>query len=151
MTSRTPPRPAFTHNELETSAPPLIIETRPVRFQDVDAAGTLFYPRLLDYFSDAYLALLIDAGLHGEVAHGALRTPVVHAEADYLAPLRFGDTVTVALVRARASERSFTLGFRVTRQDGAIAAIGQVTHVNIDAATFRASPLPEALRRRLEA
>lgn len=150
MTSRTPSLPPFTRDELATSATPLITETRPIRFQDVDAAGTIFYPRLLAYFSDAYLALLIDARLQDDVARGALRTPVVHAEADYLAPLRFGDTATIAIVRARVSERSFILGFRVTRQDGITAALGQVTHVNIDA-SFKAAPLPEALRRRLEA
>jgi 1,4-dihydroxy-2-naphthoyl-CoA hydrolase len=144
------PRP-FTREELEAASPALHTERRPIRFQDVDAAGTLFYPRLLEYFSDAYLGLLA-AGrvdLWGKIADGSFRAPIVHAEADYFAPLRFGDTAVVEIAGARAGQRSFTLGFRVIRQDGTLAAIGQVVYVTIDRATFKSTPLPKDLLDKL--
>jgi 1,4-dihydroxy-2-naphthoyl-CoA hydrolase len=141
---------AFTREELE-AASPLYTEQRPVRFQDVDAAGTIFYPRLLEYFSDAYLGLLAagSVDLSGRIAHGSFRAPIVHAEADFLAPLRFRDAVTVEVAGARVGERSFTLGFRVLRQDGALAAVGQVVYVAIDPATFKSIRLPNDLRDKL--
>jgi acyl-CoA thioesterase FadM len=46
-------------------------------------------------------------------------------------------------------ERSFTLGFRVLRQDGALAAIGQVVYVALDPLTFKPTRLPEDLRNKL--
>jgi YbgC/YbaW family acyl-CoA thioester hydrolase len=142
---------AFTRDELETASPALYSERHPVRFQDVDTAGTIFYPRVLEYFSDAYLSFLGQGGdaIHERIANGSFRTPIVHAEADYLAPLRFGDTMTVEIVEAKVGERSFTLGFRVQRQDGAIAAVGQIVHVNIDPATLKPTPLPDDLRDKL--
>jgi len=138
---------AFTREELQSSTVILFTERRPVRFQDVDAAGTLFYPRLLEYFSDAYLGLLAGGAtdLRGGIIDGSFLTPIVHAEADYLAPLRFGDTVTIEIANARMSDRSFRLGFRATRQDGAIAAVGQVVYVTMDRVTARSVPLPEKL------
>ncbi len=121
------PARSFTRPELETTPSTIYTEKRPIRFQDVDAAGTLFYPRLLEYFSDAYLGLLTERGskLQAQVAGGSLRTPIVHVEADYMAPLSFGDTAIVEIVGAKISERSFTLGFRVKRQDGTVAAVGR--------------------------
>jgi 1,4-dihydroxy-2-naphthoyl-CoA hydrolase len=142
---------AWTRQELEAASPALYSERRKVRFQEVDAAGVLFYPRLLEYFSDAYLGLLASGrvDLWGRIADGSFRTPIVHAEADYLAPLRFGDTATVEIAGARAGERSFTLGFRVLRQDGTLAAVGQVVHMSIDQATFKSTPLPDDLLDKL--
>lgn len=142
---------AFTREELETASPALHTERRPVRFQDVDAAGTLFYPRLLEYFSDAYLSLLATGrvDLRGKIADGSFRAPIVHAEADYLAPLRFGDTAVVEIAGARTGQRSFALGFRVIRQDGTLAAVGQVVYVTIDRETFKSTPLPDELLEKL--
>jgi YbgC/YbaW family acyl-CoA thioester hydrolase len=140
----------FTKEELE-AASPLYTERRPVRFQDVDAAGTIFYPRLLEYFSDAYLGLLAagSVDLSGRIAHGSFRAPIVHAEADFLVPLRFRDMVAVEIAGARLGECSFTLGFRVLRQDGALAAVGHVVYVAIDPVTFKSIRLPNDLRDKL--
>jgi YbgC/YbaW family acyl-CoA thioester hydrolase len=146
----TSPR-AFTREELQSGSPALHAERRPVRFQEIDAAGTIFYPRVLEYFSDAYLALLAEGSvdMRGRITDRSLLTPIVHAEADYLAPLRFGDTATVEIAGARVSERSFTLGFRVLRQDGALAAVGQVVYVALDPHTFKPTRLPDDLRDKL--
>jgi 1,4-dihydroxy-2-naphthoyl-CoA hydrolase len=147
----TRPPHSFTREELQSGSPALYTERRPVRFQEVDAAGTIFYPRVLEYFSDAYLALLAAGGvdMHGRISDRSLLTPIVHAEADYLAPLRFGDTATVEIAAARVGERSFTLGFRVLRQDGALAAVGQVVYVALDPLTYKPTRLPEDLRNKL--
>src|SRR6187549_1067753 len=78
---------------------------REVRFQDVDAAGVIFYPRLLEYFNDAYLALLSSAGqpLHASLGRAPWVSPVRHAEADFMRPLRFGDAIEVAVVGAQTA------------------------------------------------
>jgi len=59
--------------------------TIPVRFQDVDSAGVLFFGRIFDYCHHAYEDLIHSSGV--DRAHyfaGAdYLVPIAHAEADY--------------------------------------------------------------------
>ncbi|WP_438043651.1 acyl-CoA thioesterase [Sorangium sp. So ce128] len=143
---------AFSVDELKQTAPRLAVERRAVRFQDVDAAGIVFYPRVLEYFSDAYMIALKERGidLPAMIAGGMIKLPLVHAEADYLLPLRFGDTIEVEVLAPKLGDTSFTVGYRVTMTTaGRVAAIGQTVHVCIDGARFTPCPLPDDLRSAL--
>jgi 1,4-dihydroxy-2-naphthoyl-CoA hydrolase len=137
----------FTEEELKSNDPPRFTETRRVRFQDVDAAGIIFYPRVLEYFSDAYMSWLQEAGIDipRTLELGEIGFPLVRAEAEYLRPLRFGDVIAVELAAAKVGETSFTIGYRIRTGTGRLASIGQTAHVCIDRATFRACPIPEEL------
>jgi YbgC/YbaW family acyl-CoA thioester hydrolase len=137
---------AFTHADLAES-PPLYSEQRLVRFHDVDAASIVFYPRVLEYFSDAYMGWFSARG-HSVARALATETyglPLAHAEADYARPLRFGDPIDVAVVKVAIGERSFRVGYRVTTEAGELAAFGQTVHVCIDRLKFKAIPIPEAI------
>jgi YbgC/YbaW family acyl-CoA thioester hydrolase len=140
------PQP-FSEEDLKSNDPPRFAETRRVRFQDVDAAGIVFYPRVLEYFSDAYMAWLHEAAIDipRTLELGEIAFPLVHAEADYLRPLRFGDTISVEIAATKVGETSFTIGYRIRTATGRVASIGQTAHVCIDRATFRACPIPEEL------
>ena len=96
------PQP-FTEEELRSSDPSRFTETRRVRFQDVDAAGIIFYPRVLEYFSDAYMSWLQEAGIDipRTLELGEIGFPLVRAEAEYLRPLRFGDVIAVEIAAAQ--------------------------------------------------
>lgn len=124
-----------------------------VRFQDVDAAGTMFYARYFDWASEVYLAQLLAGGVDvpGMLARRELAIPLRHVEADYTAPLFFGDAVVVELVAADVGTTSFALGFRV-RAAGDRArrhALLQTAHVCIDPGTFRPVPVPDLVRAAL--
>jgi len=142
---------AFTAAELKGELHARFADPRRVRFQDVDAAGIIFYPRILEYMSDVYIAMLMSAGwdLPTELRTGTVGTPLVHAEADYLAPLRFGDEVSVEVVGVKLGETSFTVGYRVRTATGKVAAVGQTVHVCLDRTTFRPQAIPPVLREML--
>ncbi len=142
----------FDREELKRSSPTAFIDARPVRFQDIDAAGIIFYPRVLEMFHDAYGAFLACAGcpLATVVREGEWIAPVRHAEADYFKPLRFGDDVEVQISRAHVAETEVTLGYRVVRVPaGELCVVGQVVHTFVDCATFKRRPMPEPLRAAL--
>ncbi len=141
----------FTTAELASATTSLVSQSRRVRFQDVDAAGTIYFARMFDLFGDAYVELLDAAGLDvpAILREKKWAAPLAHAEADYRAPLFFGDAITVEIVRAHAGSSSLTLGHRVTRADGSVAAVGITVHVFVDGATFKPTPVPEALRARI--
>ena len=127
----------------------------PVRFQDVDAAGIIFYPRALELSHDAYVGFLEHAGLPlHKILHGPWLAPVRHAEADYLKPLRFGDRVEVALVAAHLetmpNPTEVTLGFRIARiADGEVAILTQTIHTFVERKTFQRTAVPQELRTAL--
>jgi YbgC/YbaW family acyl-CoA thioester hydrolase len=146
-------RPRFSPDDLVHATTVLHAEPRPVRFQDVDAAGIIFFARVLEYFHDAFLGLLRRAGidLAAVLREGNWGMPLGHAEADYLGPMRFGDDVVVEIVRLDLGERSLHVGARVRSPEGRILAIGQAVHVCIDRGTFRSKGIPEQTAAALKA
>lgn len=126
-------------------------ERRTVAFQDVDAAGIVFYARVFDYFHDAYVSFLRARGVPLETAlrDGSWVAPLRRAEADYRRPLRFGAAITVALVGLEIDESEYEIGYRIDTDDG-VACVGATVHVSVDPTTFRRSPIPGFLRRALE-
>lgn len=142
------PEQRFSREQILAAGAALAAQRRPVRFQDVDAAGTIFFPKVFEYFSDAYLELLLAAGLDvpGDLARRTAAAPLVHSEADYLAPLRFGDQVDVEVVLAHVGGSSTAFAHRIRKLDGTVAVIGQTVHVWVSGKTFEPVPVPEALR-----
>jgi 1,4-dihydroxy-2-naphthoyl-CoA hydrolase len=146
------PPPPFTTDDLCTATTVLFSETRFVRFQDVDAATTIYFPRVLEYFADAYLGLLRQAGLDVPrlLRERVLAAPLKHAEADYLRPLFFGDEVAAQVVRARLGTTSVAFGHRLVRPDGTVSAVGHTVHVFVDGKSFKPIELPTELRAFIE-
>jgi 1,4-dihydroxy-2-naphthoyl-CoA hydrolase len=143
----------FDRDELKLSRPHAFADNRTIRFQDADAAGIIFYPRVLEMFHDVYVAFLAFAGapLPEVLRTGTWIAPVRHAEADYFKPLRFGDPVVVEICRAHLSETEATLGYRIARsENGEVCVVGQVVHTFVDRATFKRTPIPEPVRLALQ-
>jgi len=123
-----------------------------VPFQHVDAAGIVFFGRMFDYFHDAYVVSLAEAGhpLPQVIAEGRWLAPLVHAEADYLSPLRFGDPVEARVVRARATGSKLTVGYRVGVGDR-VAAVGHTVHIFCALPSMERVPMPADLAAFYEA
>ena len=122
---------------------------RAVRFQDVDAAGIVFFPRILEYCNDALFDFLAHRGHEVATVMRERRwaLPLRHAEADFLAPLRFGDTLEVALARVEIEATQVTVGYRLAREgDSVVVAVGQTVHVFVDLEEFQRAELPPELR-----
>jgi 1,4-dihydroxy-2-naphthoyl-CoA hydrolase len=138
---------AFPQSEIVESATVFASESRVVRFQDVDAASTIYFPRVLEYFGDVYLALLTKAGLDvpGMLRRKEMAAPLAHAEADFMAPLFFGDAVEVELVKAKLGRTSATFGHRI-KKGGAVASVGTTVHIFVDGGTFKPIDVPAGLR-----
>ncbi len=120
-----------------------------VRLHHTDAAGVLFYGRLFELVQEAFEAALERRGLPlSELLAGEYRLPVVRAEADYTAPVRAGDALTVSLAFA-PGVRSLRVKAGLTDAAGRRVASVTVVHATVSAATGRPAPLPDALRRAL--
>jgi 1,4-dihydroxy-2-naphthoyl-CoA hydrolase len=123
--------------------------TIPVRFQDVDAAGVLFFGRIFDYCHQAYEELIGSFGV--DRAHyfaGAdYLVPIAHAEADYRSPIRLGERVTVTIDVTRLGRASVRLRYHVTGPAAEdLRAEVMTVHAFVDRATMRPISIPEPLR-----
>jgi YbgC/YbaW family acyl-CoA thioester hydrolase len=142
----------FSRDVLLAVPKPIHSMKRRVRFQEVDAAGTIYYSRIFEYFGDVYVELLERDGLSVPkvMSQKEWFAPLVHAEADYLGPMRFGDTVEVAIAKVEAGKSSATIGYRISSsKDGRALAVGHTVHVFVDGATFRPCPIPADVRHAL--
>lgn len=131
---------------------PFIWKSR-VRFQDTDATGRLHFNSIFLHFEEAEEALLQSAGLSYAALMGQrLAFPRTHSEAQFSAPIRFGDEIQIEVYVTRVGNASFSLSF-VCKTAEAVAARGLLTSVCISTETDRPHPLPsllaEMLRKRL--
>ena len=127
-----------------------VSETR-IRLYDTDAAGFLFYGSQFRIAHEALENFLEHLGLPiaGIIRDREILFPVVHAEADYRAPLAVGDRLTVRVGVRAIGDRSFTLVYRLSLPDGRDAGSVITVHAALDAAAGAARALPEGLRAAL--
>jgi 1,4-dihydroxy-2-naphthoyl-CoA hydrolase len=153
MKKKTPPSSgrATPASEESTGARAVTFEFT-VRLAQTDAAGVMFFARQFELAHLAYEQLLEHLGvpLPADLARSGTLLPIVHAEADYVAPLRLGDRVRVSVWLRSLGRRSFAIEYEFQRADGTPTGRAQTVHVALDAGRQRAVDLPEAIRRKLE-
>ena len=129
--------------------------TTPVRFADVDHAGIVYYPRFFHLFHLAFEELWrqrIGARAYLDILdRRRIGFPAVRAEADYRAPLRFGDTAEIEVTVPRLGGKSITFRYRVHRAaeppvERVLAAEGQVVCAVTDLTHFVAVAIPDDVR-----
>lgn len=139
----------FEKKALGTSTTCLFRTEMPVRFQDVDAAGIVFFARMFDYVHGAYEEFLAQTGnaLAEVIADRRWAAPLRHAEADYLSPARFGDRLIVELVAGESSETEIALGWRITKKGASSppAAVVQTVHAFVSVPSFERMKVPSEI------
>ncbi|MGH7297220.1 MAG: acyl-CoA thioesterase [Polyangiaceae bacterium] len=125
-----------------------------VRFDEVDAAGIVYFARFFTWCHDAMEAMLagVEGGYVALVNVRRLGFPAVHVEADYAAPLRFGEEVHVGATVERLGKSSITIRFDLRRaSDGDHVATLRHVVALTDLVAMRARPIPDDVRAALEA
>jgi len=119
-----------------------------VRLYDTDAAGFHFYGAQFRFAHEALEDFLEHIGqpIAATIRDRDVLFPVVHAEADYRAPLAVGDRLTVKVVVKALGDRSFSMGYRLLLADGREAGSVMTVHASVAAATGASCPLPERVR-----
>jgi 4-hydroxybenzoyl-CoA thioesterase len=132
----------------------VFLHERAIRFEEVDAAHIVFFPRFLAYCHEAMEAMLapLPGGYARLVLDRKIGLPAVHVEMDFTEPLRFGDVACIAVTVERLGKSSCTFRYDLSRKaDGAkIASVQHVCAVS-DLVTLRAVPIPEDVREVLSA
>lgn len=129
---------------------------RRVEFVDTDMAGIVHFSKFFLWMEQAEHAMLRSVGIEveGEIEGVAYGWPRVHAQADYVSPLRFGDEFDVNVVVERLGNTSVSYRHEFSREasDGEVVlARGKITAacVRRDDLSMWATPLPEIVRAKL--
>ena len=129
---------------------------RTVRFGDTDAAGVMHFQQLLRWCHEAYEESLERFGITaGEVFPRpnqipAVALPIVHCQADFLAPLACGDPLTIRLEPHRLDPCEFEVSYSFSSGQRNVAR-GLTRHLAINSASRKRCSLPDPINRWLEA
>ncbi len=125
-----------------------------IRFDDVDGAGIVYYPRFLHLCHAAFEDFFDDVAPFGYpqlIRDRRLGFPTVHIEADFKAPLSYGDIAVVTLSVVRVGTSSMTIAYEVCRKrDSTLCFTAAITAVLIDLDTQQSQPITAELRAVLE-
>ncbi len=126
--------------------------TTTIRLHDTDAAGVLYFAHQFRIAHEAFEAYLqsVQFDIGNLLRTADYRVPIVHAEADYRAPLSVGDRVMIQLAVERIGDTSFTLVYRLVKQDGTQAGVVRTVHVSVDKESGQKRLLPDLLRTIVE-
>lgn len=120
-----------------------------VRFDEIDAAGIVFFARFFEWSHRALERFFDDlpGGYVDLIQRQRIGFPAVHVESDWRSPLRYGDAVRIETSVAALGTTSVTFRFVFTRAAGDVP-VATVRHVSVatDLATMKKVPLPEPCR-----
>lgn len=121
-----------------------------VRFGDADPAGLVYYPVIFHYF---HIALEEFFGARCGISYDRLIRderlgfPTVKSEAEFFAPMIYGDEVDVEIFVSRIGRSSAVFEYRATRaSDATLCARSTNVHVCMNMDTRRAVPIPDKYR-----
>jgi YbgC/YbaW family acyl-CoA thioester hydrolase len=122
-----------------------------VRFDDVDFARIVYYPRLFAYchcvFEDFFAN---EAGIAyaDMLQKRRIGFPTVSAKADFKSPLRFGDVCRIAMEAIHIGKHSLACRYRLyLGETDRLCAQIDVTVATINMDDFAAVIIPDDLRR----
>jgi 4-hydroxybenzoyl-CoA thioesterase len=126
---------------------------RAVRFEDVDAAGIVFFARFFNYAHEAMESLLagLDGGYVRLINERRIGMPAVHADADFQSPARFGDVLRIEVTVPHVGNKSCAYRYAMSQRSGAIVAIVTHTCVVSDLVRLKGIPIPDDVRALLSA
>ena len=122
-----------------------------IRFSHLDSAGVVFFPRYFALAHDLFEDLLAEMGFSWAEWFDNPRwiAPFRIVEAEYLRPLRGGETCRASLGILRLGTSSATLLCTLSRVGERVAALRLVI-VFVSRKTGRKIAIPPAVRRRLK-
>lgn len=128
-----------------------------VRWSDADPAGIVFYPRFFEWFDLGTEALFKAVGLPWAEAfprYGVVGVPIVESSSRFVAPVRYGDVVTIESTVTWVRAKTFRIEHALSVA-GALCAEGfevraWVGRPERPGERLRARPIPDEVARRLK-
>lgn len=122
-----------------------------VRMHDTDMAGLIFFASQFRIAHDAWEDLMAEMGFDFDTLFTKenFAFVIVHAEADYLKPLKAGDKLKITVHVERIGETSFTISYQIDKSNETVGT-AKTVHVTVDRSSRKKIPIPKRLKSSLE-
>ncbi len=123
-----------------------------VRFGDLDAAGIAYYPNLVNFLHESFEDFFTGhiGRPYPEVYREGIGFPTVKVEMDFIAPVKYGDAVDVAVVVEKLGRSSVQIRYEGSVRGRPVFKARNIA-VTVDMKTFKAMAIPDWLRARFAA
>jgi acyl-CoA thioester hydrolase len=122
-----------------------------VRYGECDPQGIVFNANYLLYFDVAFTEYWrARVGPWQEMVEDGVDAVVAEANVKFRAPARFDDVLQLEVTTEELGSTSTTTRIDV-RRDGELLVEGRLRHVFVDTASWGKTPMPDAIRAKLEA
>ena len=132
----------------------MVVYERPIRFDEVDSARVVFFARYANFSHEAIENFFGDlsGGYPGLVNVRRIGLPIVHFDANFRAPLRYGDRLRIHTSCLKVGTTSATFAHEMHNGfSGELCVTVRQTVVTVDLDSFRPCPMPHDVRARLAA
>jgi 4-hydroxybenzoyl-CoA thioesterase len=126
-----------------------------IEFGDCDPGGIVYFPRYFEYFDACTNALFARAGLLKRkmlAAYGIAGIPLVEAQARFLVPSQFGDSVVVESCIAKWGRSSFSVHHKLFKGDVLAVEVFEkrvwVAQLAGGTIRYKAKEIPNEVKRR---
>lgn len=121
-----------------------------LKFREADPAQIMYFGNLINFAHDTFEQFIVAAGYKYKewFSKNDYMIPIRHCEADFLAPLRPGETYQVEATVAQIRDTSFQMKY-VFKSGDKVHGIVKMVHSVLASATLQKTPLPQIMRDRL--
>ncbi len=118
---------------------------------DTDCAGVLFFGSQFTMIHDAYESFIesMGFGFAKILKQTDFFIPIVHAEADYKAPLFVGDKISITVELEKIGTSSFSFNYTLFGKNNKIVGTAETVQDGTNRKTKKKIPLPPQVRRAL--
>ena len=137
---------------LPISKPIVFEDDKLIRFHHCDPAGIIFYPQYFVLFNELiedWFTRGLGISFVDQVTKERVSTPIGRVECDFVSASKIGDVLRFSLAVSRIGTSSIQLKFEV-RHGEEVRVRAKLTVVRASLDTFKAVPISQDLRRRME-
>lgn len=119
------------------------------RYVETDQMGIVHHSNYLIYMEQGRLEWLDHLGFsYQKMEDSGVILPVYQIDIKYKNPIKFGDEIRVKTTLRKIPTTRVVFDYEITKNDGQICAVAELTLVFTDARTFRPrKPIPEFLEK----
>jgi 1,4-dihydroxy-2-naphthoyl-CoA hydrolase len=117
-----------------------------INFYDCDPAGILFYGRIFELCHSAYEGMIAGFNLDEDYwKNDEYIVPIIHSEAFYHKPVKYGDIISIEIVVKLLRSSSFELNYSCRNKNGEECHAVRTVHVFVDKKTWKKSAMKPKL------
>ena len=129
----------------------MFITKKKINFYDCDPVGILFYGRVYELCHSAYEDLISSFELKENYwDNDEYIVPILHSEAHYHKPMKYGETISVEIKVPKLKSSSFELEYELKNEAGEECTVVKTVHVFVDKSTWKKREMGKDVKQGLQ-